>query len=35
MDIIEFIVLFLKARKEIKDQILVLIENQLQNESRE
>ena len=35
MDIIEFIILFLKARKEIKDQILALIENQLQNESRE
>ena len=35
MDLLEFIVLFLKARKEIKDQILALIENQLQNESRE
>lgn len=35
MDILEFIILFLKAREEIKDQILALIENQLQNESRE
>lgn len=35
MDILEFIMLFLKAREEIKDQILALIENQLQNESRE
>lgn len=35
MNIIEFIILFLKAKEEIKDQILALIESQLQNESQE